>query len=123
MSKILFTINAILTLPFGIIALFFPEAVFEGFGIVLNDGGQLIARGYAATLIGFGLLFFLFRNESKSEFIKPLLLSALIFNSIEAIIQGIAGINSVALPVIWGTVVAHSIMAILCYAGMMKTKA
>ena len=121
MTKILFTVNAILTLPFGILALILPEPVFAGYGIVLNDGGQLIARGYAATLIGYGLIYFSMRSVS-ADMARPLLFASLIFNLIEAVIQGAAGLNSVALPAIWGTVAAHSVMAVLCFSAFMKTK-
>lgn len=63
MTKQIFLANSLLTLPFGIIALAIPGEIFSAFGITLDTGGQLIARGYAATLVGYGLVFLIFEGQ------------------------------------------------------------
>lgn len=115
MIKILFVINLLLTLPFGLIALIIPATIFAGFGVNLDAGGQLIARGYSATLIGYGLLFYFLRNSEDVSVRKSLLFSAFTFNLIEAVIQGLAGFSAITSSMIWGNVVAHSVVAILCF--------
>ncbi len=37
-----------------------------------------------------------------------------LFNAIEAVIQGIAGVRGVAAPVIFGNVAIHAVVAVLC---------
>ena len=113
MKKTIFLANAILSLPFGVIGLAAPGPLFANFGVSLDTGGQLIARGYAATLIGYGLLFFLLRNASDTPVVKALLIASVAFNLIEAIIQGVAGMNGVTTSIIWGNVVVHGIFAVL----------
>jgi hypothetical protein len=54
MVRLLFIVNTLLTLPFGVLALAAPSALFAQFGIQLDAGGALIARGYGATLVAFG---------------------------------------------------------------------
>jgi hypothetical protein len=120
MNKFLLIANAALTVPFGIAALIAPTAVFSGFGIVLDPGAQLIARGYAATCIGYGIIFFLLRENSLANVTKALLLGSILFNLIETIIQGIAGLSGTASPGIWGTTLAHCIMTLLSVVAYLR---
>jgi hypothetical protein len=114
MVKILLIVNALLTLPFGVFALIMPLPVFAQFGVQLNDAGALVARGYGATLVGYGLLQFLLRESTNRDLVRSLLLSMAVFNTIEAIIQGAAGVQGVATKVIFGNVVIHAVVAVFC---------
>ncbi len=114
MTKILFIINAILTLPFGVLALIAPGPVFAGFGVGLDAGGQLIARGYAATLVAYGLIYLLVRGNAEQDVKKVLLIAAAVFNLIEAVIQGLAGADGIASSMIWGNVVTHAVVSVAC---------
>jgi hypothetical protein len=113
MKKFILIANAVLTLPFGIAALISPVAVFSGFGIPLDPGAQLIARGYAATCIGYGLIFLLLQGSQDNTVARALILASLFFNAIEAVIQGMAGAAGVANAPIWITVAAHTVIALL----------
>jgi hypothetical protein len=113
MRKFIFIANAVLVLPFGIAALAAPGAVFAGFGLALDPGAQLIARGYAATSLGYGIVFLLLRNTTQGETARALLAASTVFNLIEFLIQAVAGTTGIASPAVWGTVVAHGIMTVL----------
>ena len=114
MVKLLLIVNALLTLPFGIAALAAPAEVFAQFGLTLDPAGSLIARGYSATLVGYGLVLWLLRRTSEAAVVKPLLLSAVAFNGIEAVIQGVAGVQGVALPIIFANVGLHGVVCLAC---------
>jgi hypothetical protein len=101
MVKMLLVVNGLLTLPFGIAALAMPTALFAQFGLQLDAGGSLIARGYGATLVAYGLVLLLMRATIDAGTVTVLLSSMALFNAIEAIIQGIAGMEAVAQPVIF----------------------
>jgi hypothetical protein len=116
MIRALFIANALLTLPFALAALAAPAPVFAQFGVVLDPGGQLIARGYAATLLGYGLVIFLLRNTTDTGVIRAFLLSMALFNAVEAVIQGVAGAQGVAASMIFGNVALHAVLAVLCLA-------
>lgn len=113
-TKVLFLVNGLLTLPLGILALIAPAEFFSPFGITLDVEAQLVARGYAATLIGYGMIYLSLRSRSEAGLVKPLLLAAVVFNSIEAIIQAAAGAQGIVLPIIWGTVAIHGLLALFC---------
>ncbi len=113
MTKNLFLVNALLTLPFGIIALAIPGEIFSSFGVTLDTGGQLIARGYAATLVGYGLVFWLLRANTHPEVIRPLLIASAAFNAIETVIQSAAAFNGTVPPVIWSTIIPHFILTVI----------
>lgn len=114
MVKLLLIINTLLTLPFGIAALIAPVAVFTQFGVKLDPGGALVARGYAATLVGYGLMLWQMRRSPEAKVAKPLLVSLIVFNLIETVVQGIAGVQSVALPVIFANVALHGLVCAAC---------
>ncbi len=122
MAKILFIINAVLTFPFGVAALAAPAQLFAQFGVQLDAGGQLIARGYAATLLGYGLVIFLMRNQTDGRVLRPFLLSMAVFNAVEAVIQGIAGAQGVAAAVIFGNVALHAAVALACLVAWSRQK-
>ena len=114
MVKLLFIVNTLLTFPFGIAALAVPVELFAQFGLKLDAGGALIARGYAATLVGYGLALWLLRHVREGQVVKPLLLSLVAFNAIEAVIQGVAGAQGLALPVIFANVGLHGLVCVAC---------
>lgn len=119
--KLLLVVNTLLTLPFGVAALAAPVEVFAQFGVALDPGGALVARGYAATLVGYGLALWLLRNRTEAAIARPLLLSAVAFNAIESVIQGIAGAQGIALPIIFGNAGLHALVAGVCafaYVGL-----
>lgn len=110
----LLIVNALLTLPFGLATLAAPALVFAQFGLRLDPAAALVARGYAATLVGYGLAVWSLRRSRDRAITRPLLLSLVAFNGIEAIIQGVAGAEGLALPVIFVTVVIHAVLCGAC---------
>ena len=123
MIKVLFIVNALLTLPFGVLALIEPETLFRQFGLDLNPAGALLARGYATTLVAYGMVLFLMRNTRDAGTSKAFLYSMVIFNLVETIIQGVAGTRGVANAMIWVTAVIHSGVFALCIVALARRKA
>ena len=122
MVKFLLFLNTLLTLPFGVIALAVPEVLFAQFGLRLDAAGTLVARGYAATLVGYGLTLLLLRNTAEPRTAKVLLWSLVLFNAIEAVVQGIAGVQGVAQPIILANAALHGIVGIACFAAALRLK-
>jgi hypothetical protein len=111
--KRLLIVNVLLTLPFGVVALAAPAAVFAQFGLHLDAGAALIARGYAATLVAYGVVLQFGRRSADPRMVRAFLVSILLFNAIEAIIQGTAGAQGIAAAMIFATVAIHAVVAVL----------
>ena len=120
MVKTLFILNALLTFPFGVLALASPAALFAQFGLQLDAAGELIARGYGATLVAYGVVLYLERQSADRRTVRPFLLSMVLFNSIETVIQGIAGVQGIAATMIFGNVAIHSAVAVLSVIALSK---
>jgi hypothetical protein len=120
--KFLFLLNALLTLPFGVVALAIPGLLFAQFGLQLDAAGILVARGYSATLIGYGVALFLMRGTVDPRTVQVLLSSLAIFNAIESIIQSLAGLQGVAQPVILVNAALHGVVTVLCVVALSKRK-
>ncbi|MGE0278955.1 MAG: hypothetical protein AB7R40_26480 [Nitrospiraceae bacterium] len=110
MAKHLVIVNIILTVPFGVAALASPQPLFAQFGVGLSDAGVLVARGYAATLIGYGVLLWGVRDAEGKGVLKFLLLSVALFNGIEAVIQAVAAFAGIAAGAIYVNVVIHALV-------------
>ena len=120
MVKSLFVLNALLTFPFGVLALAAPVALFAQFGLQLDAAGELIARGYGATLVAYGLVLYLERQSTDPRTARPFVLSMALFNSIEAVVQGIAGAQGIAAALIFGNVTVHAVVAVLSVIALSK---
>lgn len=122
MTKIIFIISVLQTLPFGIGAILLPGKLFSQFGVSLDQAGELIARGYGATLIGFGLVLWGLRNIQSPQVQQCLLIGLILFNAIEAAIQFMGGLSGVAQPIIFGNVGLHAAMAVASLVTLLRTK-
>ena len=123
MVKSLFILNALLTLPFGVLALAAPAALFAQFGLQLDAAGELIARGYGATLVAYGVVLYLERQSADHRTVRSFLLSMVLFNSIETVIQGIAGVQGIAATLIFGNVAIHAAVAVLSVIALSRQQA
>jgi hypothetical protein len=116
----LFVVNALLTFPFGVLALLAPADLFAQFGLQLEAGAALIARGYGATLVAYGVVVYLERGTADRRTIRPFLVSMVLFNAIEGVIQGIAGAQGIATAMIFGTVAIHAVVAVLSFIALSR---
>lgn len=123
MTRIIFIISAFQTFPFGLGAILFPGDLFSQFGVSLDPAGELIARGYGATLIGFGLVLWGLRNIQVPATQRWLLIGLILFNAIEATIQLVSGLEAVAQPIIFGNVGLHAGMAIASLVALLQWRA
>lgn len=120
--KALFVVNALMTFPFGVFALATPAALFALFGLHLNPEGELIARGYGATLVAYGVVLYLMRASTDRRTVRAFLFSMVLFNAIEAVIQGVAGAQGTAAPMIFGNVAIHTAVAVLSVIALSKAQ-
>ena len=122
MVKFLFLLNTLLMLPFGVVALASPSVLFAQFGLQLDAAGILVARGYGATLVGYGFTLLLLRSTADPRTVQVLLWSLVIFNAIESIIQAIAGMQGVAQQIILANAALHGVVSILCAVALAKRR-
>lgn len=88
-SRMLFVANSIVTIAFGIVALWDPDWTAQQLGFQKNsyDVGHLILlRGYASACLGYGIIMLRLSNISNAK--EGLLLASAAFNLAEIIVQG-----------------------------------
>lgn len=118
MYKFLAIVNAAIVLSFAASALVAPEVIFALFGIRLNGFGAVVARGYAAALIGYGLMMWFVRNVEAMDMRQQVLLTGFIVNGAEVFIQLFARLNGLAERVIWLSVFMHACLALMSLVEM-----
>lgn len=86
--SIVFTLSY---LGFGISLLTIPNEFLTVFGCPLNPQGEMVARTFAASLLGSSMMHFLFRNTPlPNEFAKFVFIGNIVFNGISAPVMAIA---------------------------------
>jgi len=65
--KILFWINSVMALSFGLGFIFFPKFLYELFGFSTNEDGLLMVRFFGIVIFGASILIFLCRNLELSK--------------------------------------------------------
>ena len=104
------------------LGLLFPTQLFAQFGINLDPGGALVARGYATVLIAYGLLLYSMRNSTDMTILRPFVYSMIVFNLLEFVIQSTAGIQGITSEMIWGTVITHGCVFLLSVFAVIKLR-
>ncbi len=120
MIRKLAVVNALLTVPFGIAAFVSPVPVFALFGVHLDGGGELVARGYAATCLGYGLTLWALRAVREPAQARAMVIAMTVFNALEALAQGSAAMQGIAAGGIWVTVGAHAVVTVWCGATLAR---
>lgn len=120
--KIVFVLNALLTLSFGVPAYFVPAEVFTTFGLTLDAGGQVVTRGYAITCVGYGLAMLAVRGVTEIAVVRGLLLATVVFNLGEVILQTQAGLAGTVGAMVWGTCASHAALGLLGFVQILRTK-
>ena len=120
MLKAVLLLNAVLVLPFGVIAMVSPGGAFQAFGIALDPVAYPVVRGYAATCLGYGLVMLLLRDVRDHGTAFALLVGSLVFNALEVAIQLPLPLAGSAGPAIWGTIIGHGIAAVMSFAALVR---
>jgi hypothetical protein len=112
--------NAVLVLAFAVPALFAPAAVFAPFGIGVDAATAGIVRGYAAALIGFGILLLGLRGTADPGLARLAVFAMLAFNALEVVLQLDLALNGLAGSAIWVTIAAHAALTAWAAALMLR---
>lgn len=111
MTKFLLTFSALQTFLFGIGAVLMPGILFRNVGVSLDPAGELIARGYGATLLGLGIVLWGLRGAPAGVALRWSLAGLAAFNAIETAVQLHAGLGGIVDPIIFGNVGLHALRA------------
>jgi hypothetical protein len=123
MFKLVCILNAILTLPFAAGVLVAPRFTFDQFGLDLGPEGAGVAQGYGAACLGWGLAAALLAGSKAPEVMRAILIASLAFNGAEVALQVPIALSGIASPMIWGTIGAHALTALLTVVVFMRRTA
>jgi len=110
-SSLLFLLNACLTLPVGVVGLFFPGFLFSQFGADLDPSCKALVRGYMSTLLGYGSMMAQLRSSNHVEY--EFLVASAVFNLAETVLQMHAVVSKAGFNyMIWSTISAHGVLGV-----------
>ncbi len=120
MVRIICILTAILVIPFGIAAVLAPAMVFGQFGMTIDVVGAVVARGYGATALGYGIVFLMLRNAVERGVVLALLVGALVFNGLEVLVQVPFAFAGLANAMIWVTICGHALVGGLAAVALVR---
>ncbi len=111
--SILFVINAIVTLIFGIALIVVPAATMSLYGITSEPGLNFTAQLFGATLITIGVLTGVAaRNTTASDALQAIVVALLVGNAISFIVALIGQLAGVMNAVGWIIVAIHLLLTL-----------
>jgi len=106
------TINSILVFLFGLAFLLMPDTLMSLYGVELNSIGVAISRLLGAAFLGFGTLRWLARNSTESGFLKAVVLSGFVEDSIGFLVLLKAQLAGLTNASGWSNVALYGLFAL-----------
>ena len=103
----LMVVKAIVCLGFGILFLAIPGQLMSLYGVKLQEGGELMARLYGASLVGNLMLTWFSRNDPGSEALRAAVLGLFVYDAVGLIVAVVAMLSGVMNPLGWSVVAIY----------------
>lgn len=112
MVRALFIANAVIVLPVAVLGLIDPVGFFAPLGVALDASGAVVARAYASTLLGLGVVYAMLRDASEPRTVLALVVGSLLFHVAETAVQATSALAGTTSSMIWGTLAVHAAMVV-----------
>ena len=106
------TINSIVVFTFGVGFLLIPESLMSLYGVELTAIGKTISQLLGAAFMGLGVLRVLARKSVDKGFLKAVVVSAFIEDSIGFVVLLLAQLNGLTNSSGWSNVVLYGLFAL-----------
>ena len=110
--KVIFIINSILSLLFGLAFVFLPGQLLSIYGITLGDAGLYIGQLFGAAILGYAVLAWFARNTEESPARRAILIALFTGFTIGFIMALIGQLTGVVNAVGWSTVAIYLFFAV-----------
>ncbi len=110
--KILFIINAIVAIVFGVAFVLIPAKVYSMYAIESGAGLDYMGQLFGAALIGYGLIAWLARKAADSDSRRAIILAFFISNGVGFVIALIGQLNEILGSLGWLTVAIYLLLTI-----------
>ena len=106
------TINSIVVFLFGLGLVIMPETLMASYGVELTGIGKTISQLLGAAFLGVGVLRFLARKSTDKGFLKAVVVSAFIEDSIGFVVLLMAQLYGLTNASGWSNVVLYGLFAL-----------
>jgi hypothetical protein len=108
---VLFTVNAILAVAFGIALALVPAELLALYGITLTAGPLAVIRLLGAAFIGLGVLSWLVRTAAPSEALRAIVVAQFIHNALAFLLSAYGVLSGATNALGWSTVAIYGLFA------------
>jgi hypothetical protein len=106
------TINSVIVFLFGLGLVIVPETLMSLYGVELTGIGKAISQLLGAAFLGFGVLRFLARTSEDKGFLKAVVVSGFIEDSLGFVVLLVAQLDGLTNASGWSNVILYSLFAL-----------
>ncbi|MDH5605865.1 MAG: hypothetical protein OEY93_03160 [Anaerolineae bacterium] len=111
--KTTFTINAIVTVLFGLGFILMPGTLTGMYGVTLSEAGLYVGSLLGATFVGMAVMSWMAKDASESEARRSIVLGLFVGDGIAFILALLGQLNGVVNSLGWLTVALYLFFAVL----------
>jgi uncharacterized protein YjeT (DUF2065 family) len=109
--KTFLTVAAAIGAVFGLGFLLAPAQFFAPFGVVLNSGGELIARIFGLAALAIALIYWWVRNETGGTALRAVLRASALYNAASAVPIAAGMMSGVSNQLGWIPMIVNLLLA------------
>lgn len=110
--SVLLTVNAGVSMAFGLALLLVPAELLAAYGVTLTPGTAVVARLFGSALVGYGVVGWLARKAAPSEALRAIVLGYF-FGSTVGCVVALHGVLSGATNALgWSTLAIYGLFAV-----------
>jgi hypothetical protein len=106
------TINSVIVFLFGLGLVIVPETLMSLYGVELTGIGKAISQLLGAAFLGFGVLRFLARTSEDKGFLKAVVVSGFIEDSLGFVVLLVAQLDGLTNASGWSNVILYGLFAL-----------
>lgn len=110
--KLVLTINAILSLVFGLAFIFAPEATLTYYAVEIGVGGAWMSRFFGAAILGWGVLAWFMRDAGPSDAREAALTGLFVGMAVGFVVSLMGQMAGVANALGWSTVALYGVFTL-----------
>jgi len=110
--RVLFMINTVIAVLFGLGMLLIPDTVTSFYDVILEESGAYLARLLGAAFIGIGIISWMAKDATDSRALRAILLGFFISESLGFVVTLIDQLRGVANTLGWTIVAIYLLTAL-----------
>ena len=109
---VLLTVNAVVSMAFGLAFVLVPGDVLAFYGVMLTPGTAVVARLFGSALMGYGVLGWLARTAAQSEALRAIVTGYFVGSTVGCVVALHGVLSGASNALGWSTLAIYVFFAV-----------